>query len=319
MGDIVHTMVVLQFIKRQYPDIHIDWIVEESFAQILRHNPHIDNILTINLKSIKKSVFNIFGEINKIREFSKNDYDLIIDAGGLIKSAIVAFLLGKNRVGFDKNSIREKLSYLFYTQSVNIGYEKNIIDRNIKVICEPLGIKVTKEDILDKKPFLFFESSYSWFLNKDKKNILLVLGASRANKIYPKEKFVEIANAIDANFICIWANDFERESALFIALNSSNTIICDKLTLDELKSLIYKVDLVIGGDTGPTHLAWGLNIPSICIFGNTPAYRNTYQTNINKTVESTSIVNPHKLNKMDFSIGEIESATIVDIAKGLLV
>ena len=76
--------------------------------------------------------------------------------------------------------------------------------------------------------------------------------------------------------------------------------------------------MVIGGDTGPTHIAWGMNIPSITIFGNTPAYRNTYETPINKTVKSNSVVNPLKLDKDDFSINEIDSNEIVAIARKLL-
>ena len=55
---------------------------------------------------------------------------------------------------------------------------------------------------------------------------------------------------------------------------------------------------MIGSDTGPTHMAWALNIPSITLFGPTPGYRNTYVTNINKIIESNSEVNPSKINKM---------------------
>jgi heptosyltransferase-1 len=89
------------------------------------------------------------------------------------------------------------------------------------------------------------------------------------------------------------------------------------LNLNELKALIAKSDLTIGNDTGPTHMAWGLNRPSITIFGPTPTSR-VYVTAINKVVKSNSIVNPYKLNKEDFSIREIESKEIVDLAKELL-
>ncbi|HHO42073.1 MAG TPA: lipopolysaccharide heptosyltransferase I, partial [Epsilonproteobacteria bacterium] len=51
MGDIIHAMVALEYIKQSHPNIKIDWIVEESFKAILEHNPYIDNILTLNLKS----------------------------------------------------------------------------------------------------------------------------------------------------------------------------------------------------------------------------------------------------------------------------
>ena len=83
-------------------------------------------------------------------------------------------------------------------------------------------------------------------------------------------------------------------------------------------SLIAQVDLVIGSDTGPTHMAWALNIPSITLFGPTPGYRNTYITNINKTIESESEVNPIKINKSDDSIKNITVSDISKLAQELL-
>ena len=65
-------------------------------------------------------------------------------------------------------------------------------------------------------------------------------------------------------------------------------------------------------------MAWALNIPSITIFGCTPGYRNTYETKINKIIESNSKVNPEKLKKEDFSISEIDENLIVSKVKELL-
>jgi len=76
--------------------------------------------------------------------------------------------------------------------------------------------------------------------------------------------------------------------------------------------------LVIGGDTGPTHMAWALNIPSITIFGNTPQYRNTFITPINRVVKSHTRVNALKLDKSDFSIQEIDPQEVIALAKELL-
>jgi len=74
--------------------------------------------------------------------------------------------------------------------------------------------------------------------------------------------------------------------------------------------------LLIGNDTGPTHMAWGLNVPSITIFGPTPINR-VYVTPINRVVKSSSTVNHYKLDKNDFSIREIEADEIIKIAKEL--
>ena len=99
---------------------------------------------------------------------------------------------------------------------------------------------------------------------------------------------------------------------------SPNIHIVEKLSLDALISLITQVDLVIGSDTGPTHMAWALNIPSITLFGPTPGYRNTFTTNINKIIESQSKVNPSKINKNDYSISNINVGDVVKLAQQLL-
>ena len=135
--------------------------------------------------------------------------------------------------------------------------------------------------------------------------------------MYSKEKFASIVNSLDENFLIAWGSEEEKNIANFISQNSK-AIILPKLDLNSLKAIISKVDLVIGNDTGPTHMAWALNVASITLFGNTPAYRNTYLTNINKTIKSKSMVNPFKLDKNDFSINEIDEQEIIKMAKELL-
>ncbi|MCG3658291.1 lipopolysaccharide heptosyltransferase I [Aliarcobacter butzleri] len=320
MGDIIHAMVALQYIKRKYPNLQIDWFVESAFAPILENNPDINQIIKLDLKSIKKDKKEIINQIKLIKKYEKNSYDLVIDAQGLIKSAIVSFFLGKNRVGFSKNSTREKLASFFYTKKVDIAYDKNAIERNVKVLSQALNFEIAKDDILNKKPFLFYKNENEViyeYLSKDKKNVLFVIGASWPSKMYSKEKFAKIINNLDENCLITWGNEAEKDIADFIA-NISKAKVLPKLDLNSLKAIMSKVDLVIGNDTGPTHMAWALNIPSITLFGNTPGYRNTYITNINKIIESKSIVNPFKLDRNDFSIKEIDENEIINTAKGLL-
>ncbi|WP_419671685.1 lipopolysaccharide heptosyltransferase I [Aliarcobacter butzleri] len=320
MGDIIHAMVALQYIKRQYPNLQIDWFVESAFAPILENNPDINQIIKLDLKSIKKDKKEIINQIKLIKKYEKNSYDLVIDAQGLIKSAIVSFFLGKSRVGFSKNSTREKLASFFYTKRVDIAYDKNAIERNVKVLSQALNFEITKDDILNKKPFLFYKNENEViyeYLSKDKKNVLFVIGASWPSKMYSKEKFAKIINNLDENCLITWGNEAEKDIADFIA-NISKAKVLPKLDLNSLKAIMSKVDLVIGNDTGPTHMAWALNIPSITLFGNTPGYRNTYITNTNKIIESKSIVNPFKLDRNDFSIKEIDENEIINTAKGLL-
>ena len=320
LGDIVHAMVALQFIKKNHPNAIIDWIVEKSFKEILANNPDINQIYTVSIKKAKqqKSFKLLFKELKKLRKLQR--YDVVIDAQGLIKSAIVSRLIPSDiTFGFDKESLRESFAAKFYTDTCKIDYSENIIKRNAFVMASALNFNILNDDILNKKPFLY-SSCKSKFseLSKDKPNVLLILGASFESKIYPIEKYAELAKQIDANFIVLWGNESEKKMANQIQKLSPTVKITDELTLDELKTFIAQMDLVIGGDTGPTHIAWALNIASITLFGSTPGYRNTYTTDINRIIESNSKVDPYKINKNDFSIKDIKVSDIVKITKELL-
>jgi len=320
MGDIIHAMVALQEIKKSNPDIQIDWIVEQGFKQILEYNPHIDNILTVNLKEIKTNKLALFREIKKIRSYAKNSYDLVIDAQGLIKSAITAKLLGKNRAGFSKESIREGVASYLYNQKIEIAYDANTIDRNAKVMSQPLGVEITPQMIIEKKPFLFYRDEdpiIKDYLYNEKRNIIFVIGSTWESRNYPKEKFLKIANALKQNVLIAWGTEEEKEKAEWIEANSNYAKVLPKINLNTLKALIGNSDLLIGNDTGPTHMAWGLNIPSITIFGPTPINR-VYQTPINRVIKSNSVVDHYNLDKNDFSITKIAPHKIILMARELL-
>lgn len=323
LGDIVHAMVALEFIKKRYPSISIDWVVEEVFSDILQHNPNIDKILKINLKSLKKNRLNVFSQIKRVKEFASNNYDIVIDAQGLIKSAIVARMAGKKVAGFDKDSIREPIASLFYSkgEKITIPYNKNTIYRNAKVLSSPLDFSITEREILEKNRFLYFkdeDETVGELIGKDRENIVFIIGATWKSRRYPKEKIAKISNSLERNSIVVWGDEQERQVALWIEKNSSFAKALPKrLDLNSLKALIGQSSLLIGNDTGPTHIAWGLNTPSITIFGPTPPNR-IYETKINKIVKSSSAVDHLKLDRNDFSINEIDENKIITIAKGLL-
>jgi heptosyltransferase-1 len=322
MGDIVHAMVALQFIKKYRPDIEIDWIVEDSLSGVLAHNPDISNIRTVNLKALKKNKCSLVKEIQKVRRFAEKKYDLIIDAQGLLKSAVTARFLGHKVAGFGYASVREKAAALCYDIKVNFPYHENTIERNIKILSEPLGFQVNHNEIATKKVFLFFDPqaltfNQDEFFQKNIKTVVMVIGSTWPSRNYPPEKFVAIAKALSTDCLVIWGNQEEKQLAEEMVKQCATIKLMPKLDLNSLKAVIAKSDLVIGNDTGPTHMAWGLNRPSITIFGPTPVNR-VFQTDINKVIKSDSKVNPYRLNKQDFSIKTIDEKSIIDMAKALL-
>ena len=315
LGDIINSAIVLQFIHSNYPNAKIDWITEEMFASVLKDHPLINKLHTINLKKFKKEKkLNILIEtIRHLRSLGK--YDKIIDMQGLIKSAIVTRVIGKESHGFDKNSTREPLAALFYKSSSNIEYESNVVKRNTFVISDALGFNIDDRMILNKKQIFPVTDNFS--LSHDKKNILFVIGASWESKVYPKELIVKLCNKLQENAYIIWGNEEEKIRAEWIVQHSKFAEVAPKLSLNKLISYISHMDLVIGNDTGPTHMAWAQNIPSITLFGPTNQ-RMIYETATNIGIKSPSKVNILKIDKNDFSIKEIAVDTITTKAKELL-
>ena len=319
LGDIIHAMVALQFIREAYPEAEIDWIVEQGFAAVLADNPDIRHVLPVNLKALKTNKSLLLSELAKIRTYAQQHYDFVIDAQGLIKSALVARSLSAQCIGYDRHSIRESLAACCYRQHVACPYDANTIDRNVKVLTQPLGLTVTRDQIMAKKPFLFFQQAQQaldkW-LSYDQPNVLYVIGSTWPSRNYPKQQFAEVIQGLDANHLILWGGAQELQDAEWIA-NHTKARVLPKLSLNDLKAVISQADLVIGNDTGPTHMAWGLNRPSITLFGPTPVSR-VYQTSINQVLKSPSKVNPFKLDKNDFSIGEITVDSIIQLARLLL-
>jgi heptosyltransferase-1 len=315
LGDIIHAMVVLQFIKKHYPQAQIDWIVDENFAEILNYNPDINQIIPLKIKQAKqqKSLKLLLKELKVLLKLDK--YDFVIDMQGLLKSAIIARLIpAKIRVGFDKNSIREKLASLFYQQKISISYSRNTLLRYLTVALKPLNIEFQLSNLEQKKPYLFYQSDFR--LNSDN-YIIFIINSTWESRNYPVDKFVTIANNLKLPCYVAWNNEKEQQKAEKMQQQSEYIYSLPRLNLDKLKAVIAPARLLIGNDTGPTYMAYGLGVPSITIFGPTPENR-IYPTKIHQIIKSNSKVNHHKLNKDDFSIREIDEEKIIQLAQDLL-
>jgi heptosyltransferase-1 len=240
---------------------------------------------------------------------------------GLLKSAIVARFLNSNQlIGFSKNSSRERYASYFYNKTFSLSYDENVIKRNFELVKFALDLPFDFKNIRNKSAFIFSEKKYKVAdISSNKKNILLIPGASYAAKQYPVENFAELIDLFDANYLITWGNNQEKSFAIKIKELAPKVNICDKLSINNLISLVSQVDLIIGPDTGPTHMGWASNIPSITLFGPTPGYRNTISTNVNKIIESQSDVNPKKIDINDYSIKDINVCEIVKMIQNLLV
>ena len=265
----------------------------------MENNPHINQIHTVNLNAAKKqkSLKLLFKEIIQVKKYGK--YDVIIDMQGLIKSALLLSLLAvEEKLDLIRTRLEKRLASFFYNQKVAIGYDQNTIERYVKLISEALRIKITKDDIINKELYLFSKSK---FLIPQTPYIILVIGSTWQSRNYPKEKFLQVAQSIKKSCVVVWGSEQEKEKAEWMSSESDYIQLMPKLSLDELKCVISHASLLIGNDTGPSHMSWALNIPSIILFGPTPVER-AFQTPINTVLSSSSKIDHNKLDKNDFRL-----------------
>ncbi|WQW05349.1 lipopolysaccharide heptosyltransferase I [Helicobacter pylori] len=322
LGDIIVGAVFLAAIKECLPNAQIEWFVDERFSAILEHSPYIDKLHPIALKSALTTLnpLKIFKLFKSLRAY---EYDIIIDMQGLVKSALITQTLkAPKKVGFDYASAREGLSAFFYSQKVSIAYNEPVLKRNFTLLSHALNLP--KKEISESLSSRFKVFSYqdspkidALNLNQNKPKILFVLETSKINKTYPTERFKELALALENFQICLlWHADEKKATMLYHALkHQCDALLLPKLTLNEVKALLFKMDVIIGGDTGITHLAWALQKPSITLYGNTPMERFKLESPINVSLTGNSNANYHK---KDFSIQNIEPKKIKECVLNLL-
>ncbi len=322
LGDIIVSAVFLALIKERFTNAQIEWFVDERFSAILEHSPYIDKLHPIALKSTL-TTFNPLKIFKLFKSLRAYEYDIVIDMQGLIKSALITQMLkAPKKVGFDYASAREGLSAFFYSQKVSIAYNEPVLKRNFTLLFHALNLpqKEISEGLNSRSKVFSYQDSPkidALNLNKNKPKILFVLETSKINKTYPIERFKELALALENFQICLlWHADEDKATALYGALkNQRDVLLLPKLTLNEVKALLFKMDLIIGGDTGITHLAWALQKPSITLYGNTPMERFKLESPINVSLTGNSNANYHK---KDFSIQNIEPKKIKECVLNIL-
>ncbi|AEN17991.1 lipopolysaccharide heptosyltransferase I [Helicobacter pylori] len=322
LGDIIVSAVFLALIKERFTNAQIEWFVDERFGAILEHSPYIDKLHPIALKSTL-TTFNPLKIFKLFKSLRAYEYDIVIDMQGLIKSALITQMLkAPKKVGFDCTSAREGLSAFFYSQKVSIAYTEPVLKRNFTLLSHALNLpkKEISEGLSSRSKVFSYQDSPkldALNLNENKLKILFVLETSKINKTYPIERFKELALMLENFQICLlWHADEDKATALYGALkNQRDVLLLPKLTLNEVKALLFKMDLIIGGDTGITHLAWALQKPSITLYGNTPMERFKLESPINVSLTGNSNANYHK---KDFSIQNIEPKKIKECVLNIL-
>jgi heptosyltransferase I len=277
LGDVVHNLPVVTDLVRRFPDAVIDWVVEESFADIPRLHPGVRRVIPVAMRRWRRSLWSpaVWRQIGDFRrELQQDGYDVVLDTQGLLKSALITrqarLAADGRRCGNNAGSAREPLAARFYDRSYPIARNLHAVERNRRLAAAAIGSAVGLPlDYGISAPPL----TAPW-LPKGNYAVLLT-ATSRADKEWPEPDWQALGLALIATGLrCVLPAGSAPERARAARLVSSlgRAVAAPSMTLAELASLLAGATLVVGVDTGLVHLAAALGRPTIALYcGSDPA------------------------------------------------
>lgn len=250
LGDIVHTLPAVIALREHFA---IDWVVESPYRELVEMVGRV----TAKPVSLKRwSLKNIRAARQAVL-----DHDVVIDFQGLIKSALLAHASGaEERIGFAGAFVRERPAAWLMTRRVAIDPKTHVVEWNMQLA------RALYPDL--PMPRMDFSQFVDPNGPDGRGRVVLIPGAGRPEKQWPVDRFRELARRIGPDACVVWGPS-ERALAEQIGAEAA-----PPTNLRELASVLRDAEVVIGGDTGPLHLAAALGTKTIGLYGPTDPARN---------------------------------------------
>jgi heptosyltransferase-1 len=285
LGDIVHALPVIDYLRQVEPSVELEWVVEEQFLPLLEHNPHLARLHVVRTRAWRKAPLSR----NTRRELAhlcaalrERPYDLVFDIQGNLKSGLLTRLSGAGqRIGFTYDVLQEKLNALFTTRKIPFrSCDRHVTDRYLRVVGVPFGRdyrELSLTGIIQSSPEE--EEIADRFMAglPDGLVFFFQVGTTWSTKLWHTGGWCDLARKIcerydGATILLNWGSPAEKALAGEIAKTVGASVrLVPWLTVRELIPLIRRVDLVIGGDTGPVYMAAAVGTPTVSYYRATDA------------------------------------------------
>ncbi|HET7767012.1 MAG TPA: lipopolysaccharide heptosyltransferase I [Burkholderiales bacterium] len=271
LGDLIHALPALSDAQNARPGIEFDWVVDENFQEIAGWHPAVRGIITTNHREWRGAVTSAetHGSISKtIQRIRSREYDLVIDGQGNFKTALLSLLSKGPRAGFDAASVREWVAHLAYQRRYAASKSAHAIERLRRLFAAALGypmpesapdFRIQRERFVEPKVDL--PPGY----------LVFVHNASWKTKLWPERHWIDlIGKCTQAGFRVLlpWGNREEEARAKRLAVLAGVQVL-PRLSLSEVGYVIAQAKACVCMDTGLSHLAAALDVPSVTLYGAT--------------------------------------------------
>ncbi len=271
MGDVIHALPAITDLKRAMPGATLDWVVEERFAYIPKWHPGVDTVIPIALRRWRKNwLKSRFSDDYKTfcKRIKHTHYDVVIDAQGLLKSALVARKAHGQTYGYNRHSIREPLASMLYRHTIPVSRELHAVTRVRQLFSQAFDYSLGNEQPdfgLDRARFSQVSVAPT---------IVLCHGTTWDNKHWPEvywKKLVQMLVDTGYQVKLAWGNVVEKDRSLRLSHGIDGAQVLPDLNIEEMAEVIAGAAGVVAVDTGFAHLAQAFDVPLVVLFGPTSA------------------------------------------------
>ncbi len=260
LGDVIHALPAVT--DAAAFGFEIDWVLEEGFAEIASMHPGVSSVIPVSWRRWRHSLVSSSREIRAFkRKLKEVQYDVCIDSQGLIKSGVLS-LMSKSviKAGYDYGSARESIVSFLYDKRVTVPRELHAIDRQRCLLSSILDYSLVKEA----------DSGFN-FSGPAKKQAFLLHGTTWESKHWATQRWINLASLLEAEgfeVLITWGNLRERKDAEAIASQTASVVL-PRMSLKQLAFKLSESMLVVGVDTGLTHLSAAIGTPTFGLYGPT--------------------------------------------------
>lgn len=266
LGDVVHNLPVVSDLVAAMPEATIDWVVEEAFAAIPRLHPRVSRVLPVAVRRWRRAPWRagvraeVCGFLDELRG---ETYDAVIDTQGLLKSAWITRAARGIRHGLDWSSSREPLAW-FYDHSWRVRWGQHAVERNRSLAAQALGYAIAAPARYD---IAAAARRFAWL--PDGPYAVLLHATSAERKLWPEAHWIELGRTLAARGLhCVlpWGAAAEHARSHRLAQQIPQAVVPERMALDALAALLAQARMVVGTDTGLTHLAGALGVPTVGLY-----------------------------------------------------
>lgn len=279
LGDVVHALPVLTALRRHLPEAKIGWVVEQGMAPVLAGHPDLDELIVVRLRQWRRLAGGGFrglrGFLSDLERFAP---EVTLDLMGNHKAGAISLLsLADRRIGFSRPQRREPSSALWISEPVE-PRGTHAVDRMLSLL-DALGVPPEPADFGPEKIFRDEPAAVRELVAEHPEPfVLLHPGAGWVNKRYPTAWWGKAVRLLQAETgLPTWIAAAPGEEGLAAEVEAAGegaAGIVPAPDLPTLAALIRRSRLMMGGDTGPTHLARALGVPALMVMGPTDPERH---------------------------------------------